>query len=246
MASIESLLVYDGGDHDEPCPSFNNDNNTGTLNNDTLGAAAIEPSSITISSLDGKSHIYDSIQDLQGFSHPSASFLQSDCPSPSVDTLRIHPIELELLIMINDHNLLPIMYDRIMNWAFGGVKAGYQFQSPKHKALKKRINKAFPSSTFGGEILSHVFPPEELCSDYPITMWYFDPLPLIRGIFRDPVIMKHMALYPQAKYTSTGMRVYDEITSANWFHHAFRASPASDSNGNLIKGRLFVALALHI
>ena len=54
--------------------------------------------------------------------------------------------------------------------------------------------------------------------------------------------MKHFVLYPQHKYTLCGERVYDEITSADWFHEAFLSSPASDAYGNLIPGRLFVGL----
>ena len=146
------------------------------------------------------------------------------------------------MIMINEQNLPPIMYDRIMSWASKAVAMGYNFTSPQHKALLRRIKSGFPQEHFGGDLLCHIFQPEDIQSDYPINLWYYEPISLIRCALRDPDVMKHFVLYPQHKYTLCGERVYDEITSADWFHEAFLSSPASDAYGNLIPGRLFVGL----
>ena len=41
--------------------------------------------------------------------------------------------------------------------------------------------------------------------------------------------MKDFVCFPQRKYTDCGSRVYDEITSADWFYEAFNNSPATES-----------------
>jgi hypothetical protein len=41
--------------------------------------------------------------------------------------------------------------------------------------------------------------------------------------------MKDFVCFPQRKYTDCGSRVYNKITSADWFYEAFNNSPATES-----------------
>ena len=83
-----------------------------------------------------------------------------------------------------------------------------------------------------GALKSKVFLPEEVGSDLPVTMWYFE------YSFRvdckvPPRSSSHEGLClfcsPQRKYTDCGSRVYNEITSADWFYEAFNNSSATES-----------------
>ena len=40
-----------------------------------------------------------------------------------------------------------------------------------------------------------VFLPEEVGSDLPVTMWYFEPLELFAKSLRDPQVMKDFVLF---------------------------------------------------
>ena len=53
--------------------------------------------------------------------------------------------------------------------------------------------------------------------------------------------MKDFVCFPQRKYTDCRSRVYDEITSADWFYEAFNNSPATES-GMLRPGCIFVGI----
>ena len=53
--------------------------------------------------------------------------------------------------------------------------------------------------------------------------------------------MKDFVCFPQRKYTDCGSRVYDKITSADWFYEAFNNSPATES-GMLWPRCLFVGI----
>ena len=55
--------------------------------------------------------------------------------------------------------------------------------------------------------------------------------------------MKDFVCFPQRKYADCGSRVYDEITSADWFYEAFNNSPATESGMlQLQPGCLFVGI----
>ena len=52
---------------------------------------------------------------------------------------------------------------------------GYKFKSPSYSTLKKQMNYTFPNTINGGGLKSKVvFLPEEVGSDLPVTMWYFE------------------------------------------------------------------------
>ena len=60
---------------------------------------------------------------------------------------------------------------------------------------------------------------------------------------RDPQVMKDFVCFLQRKYTDCGSRVYNKITSADWFYEAFNNSPATESGMLLIQyGCLFVGI----
>ena len=77
----------------------------------------------------------------------------------------------------------------------------------------------------------------------PCTLHYFDPVGLLGSMLRDPDVMQHFVYYPQEKFTTCGKRIYDETTSAEWFHSAFNESHASE-DGKLKAGHLFVGIGL--
>ena len=98
----------------------------------------------------------------------------------------------------------------------------------------------------GGALKSKVvFLPDEVGSDLPVTMWYFEySFGVVCKV--SPRSSSHEGLclficFPQRKYTDCGSRVYNEITSADWFYEAFNNSPATES-GMLQPGCLFVGI----
>ena len=62
----------------------------------------------------------------------------------------------------------------------------------------------------------------------PCTPHYFDPVGLLGSMLRDPDVMQHFVYNPQEKFTTCGKRIFDETTSAEWFHSAFNESHASE------------------
>jgi hypothetical protein len=151
------------------------------------------------------------------------------------------PIELELMIFINEHFLSPSIYDGIMKWARKAYTSNYTFESPCHRTLKKRLDVSFPPALHGGVVQRQVFDTEDIGSDTSIELCYFEPVPLIAAALRNPSLMEHFIFHPQMKKTVCGKRVYDEATSAEWFHKAFHNSPATE-NGVLKQGHLFIGL----
>ena len=76
--------------------------------------------------------------------------------------------------------------------------------------------------------------------DQSVTIFYFEPLELIGAkLCDDPSFMKDFVCFPEIKRTACGQRIYNEVTSAEWFETAFNNSPAT-ANGKLIPGSLFV------
>ena len=89
------------------------------------------------------------------------------------------PRELKLMLFINENFLSPSIFDKVMKWARSATANGYKFDSPTYSTLKKQMNYTFPNTINGGGLKSKVvFLPEEVGSDLPVTMWYFEPLEL--------------------------------------------------------------------
>ena len=63
------------------------------------------------------------------------------------------------------------------------------------------------------------------------------------SMLQDPDVMQHFVYYPQEKFTTCGKRIYNEATSAEWFHSAFNESHASE-DGKLKAGHLFLGIGL--
>ena len=83
--------------------------------------------------------------------------------------------ELELMLLINENFLSPSIFDKVMKWAHSATAEGYKFNSPSYSTLKIQMNYTFPNTINGGGLKSKVvFLPEEVGSDLPVTMWYFE------------------------------------------------------------------------
>ena len=107
------------------------------------------------------------------------------------------------------------------------------------------MNYTFPNTINGGGFKSNVVClPEEVGSDLPVTMWYFElTLELFAKSLQDPQVMKDFVYFPQRKYTDCGSHVYGKITSADWFYEAFNNSPATESGMfKLQPGCIFVGI----
>jgi hypothetical protein len=84
----------------------------------------------------------------------------------------------------------------------------------------------------GGLTSKVVFLPDEVGSDLPVTMWYFEQsfgvvckVPLRSSSHEGLCLL----CFPQSKYTDCGSHVYNKITSADWFYETFNNSPATES-----------------
>ena len=96
----------------------------------------------------------------------------------------------------------------------------------------------------GGALKSKVLLPEEVGSDLPVTMWYFEnSFGVVCNVPLRSSSHEELCLdcFPQRKYTDCGSHVYNKNTSADWFYEAFNNSPATES-GMLQPGCLFVGI----
>ena len=99
----------------------------------------------------------------------------------------------------------------------------------------------------GGALKSKVvFLQDEVGSDLPVTMWYFEQsFGVVCKVSSRSSCHEGLCLFcfPQRKYTDCGSRVYKEITSADWFYEAFNNSPATESGMLWIQpGCIFVGI----
>ena len=81
---------------------------------------------------------------------------------------------------------------------------------------------------YGGALKSKVvFLPDEVGSDLPVTMWYFEnSFGVVCKVPPRSSSHEGLCLFccPQRKYTDCRSHVYKEITSADWFYEAFNNS----------------------
>ena len=62
-----------------------------------------------------------------------------------------------------------------MYWAHAATANGYKFDAPSYSTLKKQMDYTFPNTFIGAGLKSKVvFLPDEVGSDLPVTMWYFE------------------------------------------------------------------------
>ena len=149
------------------------------------------------------------------------------------------------MLFINENFLSPSIFDKVMKWACSATAKGYKFDAPSYSTLKKRMDYTFPNIVNGGGLKSKVvFLPHEVGSDLPVTMWYFETsFGVVCKVPLRSSSHEGLCLFcsPQRKCTDCGSRVYDKITSADWFYEAFNNSPATES-GMLRPGCLFVGI----
>jgi hypothetical protein len=85
------------------------------------------------------------------------------------------PHELELMLFINENFLSPSIFDEVVKWAHSATANGYKFDAPSYSTLKKQMDYTFPNTINVGALKSMViFLPEEVGSDLPVTIWYFE------------------------------------------------------------------------
>ena len=82
--------------------------------------------------------------------------------------------ELELMLFINKNILSPSIFDKVMKWVRSATAEGYKFNLPSYSTLKKQMIYTFPNTINGVGLESKVFLPDEVGSDLPVTMWYFE------------------------------------------------------------------------
>ena len=87
------------------------------------------------------------------------------------------PHELELMLFINENILSPSIFDKVMKWALSATAEGYKFDAPSYSTLKKQNKWATHSPILlmdSGALKSTMFLQDEVGSDLPVTMWYFE------------------------------------------------------------------------
>ena len=128
--------------------------------------------------MNGHKFYYNSSQDKIGFIPQNTD----DIPVPPQFQiplsckLNMSPHELELMLFINENFLSPSIFDKVMKWACSATAEGCKFNSPSYSTLKKQMDYTFPYTINDAGALKSkvVFLPEEVGSNLPVTMWYFE------------------------------------------------------------------------
>ena len=158
----------------------------------------------------------------------------------------MHPIDLELILFLNENYLPPMYFDHLMKWLFKARRMKYchgKNQAPSYQTLKK-MDDSFPPRLTGGELLKkEILLENNGILSIPQTLHYFEPGQLMASLLRDPDIMEHFVCHQKRKLSNCGKQIYDEVTSATWFENAFNNSEATE-NGVLKPGHLLMALTV--
>ena len=166
---IDSNCLRDSSDSNE---SFSFLNGTSSTHGD---------SKVFFNGLNGHKFYYNSSQDKIGFIPHNTDDIpvppQFQIPSSCQLSMSLH--ELELMLIIKENFLSPSIFDKVMKWAHSVTANGYKFDSPTYSTLKKQMNYTFPNTIKWMVVLSNikskvVFLPDEVRSDLPVTMWYFE------------------------------------------------------------------------
>ena len=162
-------------DNDSNCLHHTSDSNESSsfLN----GSSTYKDSKVFFNGLNGHKFYYNSSQDKIGFIPHNTDDIPvpPQFKIPSSCLLNMSPHELELMLFINENILSPSIFDKVMKWARSATAEGYKFNSPSYSTLKKQMNYTFPNTINGGGLKSKVvFLPDEVGSDLPVTMWYFE------------------------------------------------------------------------
>ena len=105
------------------------------------------------------------------------------------------------------------------------------------------MNYTLPNTINGGGLKSKViFLPDEVGSDLPVTMWYFEnSFGVVCEVSPRSSSHEGLVCFLQRKHTDCGSCVYNKISSAAWFYKAFINSPATES-GMLWPRCLFIGI----
>jgi hypothetical protein len=162
-------------DNDNNCLRDTSDSNESS--SFLRGTSTHGDSKVFFNGLNGCKFYYNSSQDKIGVIPHSTD----DIPVPphfqipSSCQLSMSPHELELMMFINKNFLSPSIFDIVMKWACSATAEGFKFNSPSYSTLKKQMNYTFLYTINGSALKSKViFLPDEVGSDLPVTMWYFE------------------------------------------------------------------------
>ena len=162
-------------DNDSNCLHHTSDSNESS--SFLKGTSTHGDSKVFFNGLNGHKFYYNSSQDKIGFIPHNTDDIPvpPQFQIPSSCQLNMSPHELELMLFINNNFLSPSIFDKVMKWASSATAEGYKFNSPSYYTLKKQMIYTFPNTINGGALKSKVvFIPEEVGSDLPVTMWYFE------------------------------------------------------------------------
>ena len=161
-------------DNDSNCLCDTSDSNESSsfLN----GTSTHGDSKVFLNGLNGHKFYYNSSQDKIGFIPHNTDDIPvpHQLQIPSSYQLNMSPHELELMMFINENFLSPSIFDKVMKWAHSATAKGYKFDASSYSTLKKQMDYTFPKTINGGALKLKVFLPEEVGSDLPVTMWYFE------------------------------------------------------------------------
>ena len=163
-------------DNDSNCLRDTSDSNESS--SFLKGTSTHGDSKVFVNGLNGHKFYYNSSQDKIGFiPHNTDEMIPvpAQFQIPSSCQLNMSPHELELMLFINKSFLSPSIFDKVMKWARSATAEGYKFDSPSCSTLKIQIHYTFPNTINSGGLKSKaVFLPDEVGSDIPVTMWYFE------------------------------------------------------------------------
>jgi hypothetical protein len=165
-------------DNDSNCLCDTSDSNESS--SCLRGSSTHRDSKVFFNGLNEHKFYYNSSQDKIGFIPHNTDDIPvaPQFQIPSSCQLNMSPHELELMMFINENFLSPSIFDKVMKWACSATANGYKFDTPSYSTLKKQMNYTFIPQYYsinGGGLKSKVvILPEEVGSDLPVTMWYFD------------------------------------------------------------------------
>ena len=166
-------------DNDSNCLCDSRDSNeTSSFHKDSSSTHV--DSKVFFNGLNGRKFYYNSSQDKIGFIPHNIDDIPvpPQFQIPSSCQMNMSPHELELMLFIDKNILSPSIFDKVMKWAHSATANGYKFDAPSYSTLKKQ-NKWTTHSPIllmdGAALKSKVvFLPDEVGSDLPVTMWYFE------------------------------------------------------------------------
>jgi hypothetical protein len=183
--------IFQGDDdmhYNDDCPTSNdvdNDSNCLCDTSDSNESSSFlkgrssthEDSKVFFNGLNGHKFYYNSSQDKIGFIPHNIDDIpvppQFQIPSSCQLSMSTH--ELELILFISENFLSPSIFDKVMKWACSATAEVYKFDSPSYSTLKKQMDYTFPNTINGAALKSKVvFLPDEVGSDLPVTIWYFE------------------------------------------------------------------------